>query len=336
MNRVGVFTAIATDLTVTNTAGLLTIVASNGTVLATGATGPFVNPTMVDVLVGLNDGSIKEVITINPRDFTFKTLAYVAAVGKTVRVGYDGTSNKLIIVDPTIVNNLNKYGTLTIWHNDPKSAVAPAASVHQDVQIISGDTVTTLYTKLQAAGTALATKINAIYGAGSVTFTSGAPVLNAASSYLQFVFAKNKEFNVTLDGIFDGTTVAVTAGTTGPFVSGLTGVEVQELEKEAAILDGYNPTQNDKRPSFDIVNYVAAVGATNYDATLIKTTLPHQYESVGNPKGWDVTALLYTPNTTPGTIGSAAAALTAILNELKQNHGSLDVATAKVLFAAHA
>lgn len=313
MNRVGIFKDISVGVPNPYDSGELSIIASNGEVLAVGNTGPFKNPTMVDLVVGLKDGSAKEVITINPRNFKYKVSPYVVAVGHTVRIGYNGVSKNIVLADPTLASNVGKYGTVWFHRTDLKSGVIPKDTFHKDVEIIAGDSVATVLARLVAQVTLIVADINAKYGAGSVSITSS---VGGANKYIELVFAKNKVFSVTIDGIFDGTAITVTAGTGGPFVSGLTGVEVQAIEKEAAVLDGYNPVQTDKKQLFNINNYVCAEVGTNYDAILITTRLPKEYNSPGNPEGWDVTAILYTPNTTPGTLGEKGAALEAILKEL--------------------
>lgn len=337
MNRVGVFTSVLETNPTSYNAGELSLVTSKGDVVKLGSTGPFPTGTTIDLAVGLADGTYKRVITITPKCFDYSAVAYKAAVGKTVRVGYTGSTGKLIVVDPTLPANINKYGTLSVYNTDVDSAVRPSVEIHEDVQISTGETTATLYAKLQAAGTKIAARLNAKYGAGTVTFNSGSPVLNAASSYLEFVFAKTKVFTVTLDGIFDTTPVTTTAGADGPVVSGLTGAEVQMVEKEAAVLDGYNPTQSDKRQMFNVSNYVSASLASNYDALQITTTSNKEYESPGSPKGWDVTAKLYSANSIAGTIGANIAAVAAILAEVKTNNGvGLTKAQADILYAAHA
>lgn len=331
MNRVGVFTSILETNPTVYTAGQLSIVTSKGDVVKAGATGPFSAPTNIDINVGLADGTYKQVITINPRKFSYKALAYAAAVGKTVRVGYTGSASNIVVADASVAANQNKFGTLTISRVDLGSGVAPAYSVHKNIQIVAGSTAASVLAALVAAATSLTATLNAKFGAGSVTFTSD---VASANKYLQFVFAKDKVFNVAIDGIFDGTPVTVTAGVDGPIVSGLTGVEVRAKEREAAILDGYNPTQNDKYSMFDIDNYISAVGTTNYDALLITTRLDKEYESPANETSWDVTAILYADNTTPGTIGTDIAALVAILDEVKTNNGAgLTQAQADLLYA---
>ena len=335
MKRVAVATSLLDAVPASYAKGELALISSDGSIVKTGAAGPYSRSTMIGVFVGLTDGTHKRVGTINPFDFKVEKLDYAAAVGKTIRVGYDGSANKLVCIDPTLTANIGKFGTLRLTHMDITKNTLPGWGdvFEQDVQIATGETNTTLYAKLQAAGTSLAAKINAKYGAGTVAFTSGAPVLNAASSYLQFVFAAGKLFTVTLDDIFDGTAVKVTAGDTGPFVSGLTGAEVIEMEKKNAILDGYNPNQNSKYQSFNLDNYIGAAGGTNYDALLITTKLPKEYESPDAPTGWDVQFVVYAATGNPSVVDT----LKTLLDEVKvASDGYLTQAVADTLYAPHA
>jgi hypothetical protein len=334
MNRIGVvLDVIDTAVPSSFDKGDLVIADTKGGIVEPSATGPYTPPTMLEVFVGLSDGSAKQVGTINPAKFNYVVKQYEAAVGKTVRVGYTGSTGKLVCIDPTVSTNVTKFGTLTLTLNSLISSAIPGWGdmFQRDIQIVTGDTNTTLYAKLQAAATAIATAINTKYGSGTVTFTSGAPVLNASSSYLQFVFAANKHFVVTLDGIFDGTPITVTAGGSGPFISGMTGVEVREKEMEAAILDGYNPNQKSKYASFDLENYVQAAVGTNYDAIEITTTLPKEYESPDAPTGWDVSFTLFSV-TGDNALGAIATEIQTLLAEIKSNNQALSAAAADALF----
>lgn len=347
MNRIGVVLDVLTAVPASYAKGDLALIDSLGVIVKPTATGPYAKPTILDVFVGLSDGSAKQVGAINPANFTYKVKTYEAAVGKTVRVGYTGSTGKLVCIDPTVASNVTKFGTLTLTYNNLTSASLPGWGdmFQEDIQIASGDTNTTLYDKVKAAATRIAAKVNTKYGAGTVTYSAGSPVLNASSSYLQFVFAAGMSFVVTFDGIFDGTPVTVTAGGSGPFISGMTGVEVRDKEIEAAILDGYNPTQMAKFASFDLENYVQAVVGTNYDAIEISTVLPKEYESPDAPTGWNVSFTLFSI-TGSGTLGAIGIEIEALLAEIKANNQALDAATADslfltqdegdVLYAAHA
>lgn len=337
MNRCGVATELLAALPDAYTKGQLALIATDGTLVEAGVAGPYDKQTLIELFVGLSDGTSKQIGSINPSNFKYSKLEYAAAVGKTVRVGFDGSANKLVVVDPTIATNIGKYGTLSLIYNDLKSLAIPTwgDTFSMDIQIANGDTVTTLYAKVVAAATALAAKINAKYGAGTVTYTGGVPVLNAASSFLQFAFAAGKLFKVTFDGIFDGTAIKTTVGATSAFVSGLTGAEVREAEIEAAILDGYNPNQKSKFQTFDLENYLGGVVGTNYDGLQITTTLPKEYESPDSPSGWEVTFEIYCPTT-----DHPVDDIIALLDEVKANaNGTFDMLTktaADDLYAAHA
>lgn len=334
MNRVGVVTSLLTAVPAAYAKGELAIIDTLGGIVEEGAAGPYSNPTMLELFVGLSDGSAKQIGTINPHKFTYQVLAYKAAVGKTVRVGYTGSAGNIVVLDPSVAANVGQYGTLTVTYNDLVSNSVPqwGDMFARDVQIKNGDTSATILARLVTAATEIATAINAKYGAGTVTLTSD---VASASKYLQFVFAAGKLFTVTIDGIFDGTPVTTTAGSAGPFVSGTTGVEVRAKETEAAILDGYNPTQQTKYQSFNLENYLGGVVGTNYDAIEITTTLPKEYEAPDSPTGWDVSFTIFTPNTTPNTKGAVATAIETLLAEIKANH-SLTKAAADVLYAPHA
>lgn len=331
MNRVGVVLDLLDAVPASYSKGDLAIVDSLGVAVEAGTSGPYTHPTMLDVFVGLTDGSAKQIGTINPRKFSYKTLAYAAAVGKTYRVGYTGSTGNIVILDPTIASNVSKFGTLTLTYNNLTGSTIPmwGDAFSQDVQIVAGDTTSSILDKLHNAAEAICAKINAKYGAGTVTFTHD---IVSGSKYLQFVFAAGMLFSVTIDGIFDGTPVTVTAGGAGPFVSGLTGAEVREIETEAAILDGYNPTQQAKYASFNLENYIGAELAHNYDAIEVTTTLPKEYESPDAPSGWDVSFTLYFENGTPGVKNTLTLEVEALLAEIWANHNGINAAAGDALF----
>jgi hypothetical protein len=316
MNRTAVCTSLNADPAVACAANELLIVASAGLGAnqAVDAThcGPFAPPTTVNFLVGLKDGTSKEVISVNPKSFSYSVLAYAAAVARTVVVGDASSTGKIKVLDPSVASNMFAIGNITVSRVDPTSAVAPSKIYSEPVQIVTGDTTATILAKLNTAATKIVTQLNADYPSNTASLTANAHATNAA---LTFVFNKDLAFNVVVDGIFDGSTVTVTNGS--PIVSGLTGVEVNALERESAILDGYNPTQTNLRQSFNLSNYLNAVAATNYDAILITTKLPKEYESPDAPSGWSVTAVIYSPNVTPGTKGANTAAIEAILAAMK-------------------
>ena len=331
MNRIAIVTELLTAVPASYTAGQLAVIDTLGGIVKPTATGPYVDPVNVEVFVGTKEGP-RQVGIINPREFSFSSKAHVTPVGRTVRVGYNGTDNNIVLVDPTIATNVTKSGALSIAFHDLTSNTTPSWGnlFTADIQIATGDTTAAILARLVAQATIQVAKINAKYGAGSVTFTSD---VASANKYLQFATKAGLDIGVTLDGIFTGTGVK---NTVVSITSGTTGAEIRELEKEAAILDGYNPTQVDKYQTFDLDNYLAADTSKNYDSVIVNTTSKKQYSSPGHPKGWDVEIQFFFANTTPGTLGAGATAFVAILTEMQKNHRGMSLVDATAAFAPHA
>lgn len=336
MKRVGVYTKVLTAAEAVVARGgvyangELSLLASDGTGVELGASGPYKKGTAIDIVVGTK-GAPREVITINPYAFGFTKLAFEAAAGQTVVIGSKTAAGKIVVADPTLASNLNAIGTLSLVRKTLDSGVvAPWGDTFtDDVQIRPGDSVASVLAKLVVVATALVAKINAKYGAGTATLTSD---IAGNNKYLQFAFAAGKTFNVTCDGIFDGTLNTMTVADVN-IVSGQTGAEVREAETEAAVLDGYNPVQLPKYQLFDLETYLSGVAGTNYDAIQIVTTLPKEYETPGSPTGWDVMVTLYAPTSEGNTLMEALA---AILTELQQNHQGAPIKVVAAADAAHA
>lgn len=325
MNRVGVIKSVISNGT--PAIGGLLITPSN-------AEGTYLKPSVVALDVFLNDLSKKHLGVLNPRKFKVESQAYVAAGNKVIVLGYNGTSGNLVCADPSIATNLNKFGTLTISElTSAGTGYIPkwGTAYQEDIYIKAGDTTATIYTRLVAAATKIAAKINAKYGAGTVTFTSS---ISDSNKYLSFTFA-NKLFSATLDGIFDGTSVTVTP--TDFSVPIMNGAAVIVKEKEAAVLDGYNPIQTDKFQTFNIANYtIGAIGST-YDCVLIHTTSDSKYESPTFTEGWDLDIEIYCVRAggdTNGQLGAVAAALVAALKVISDAVSSYTVDEADTAIAA--
>ena len=331
MNRIGVVTSLLSAVPASYNAGELALIDTLGGIVDATHVGPYAPPCKIGVFLGTVGGE-REIGYINPNRFTFETFAYRTAVGKTIKIGYNASPAGVFnTIDVTLAANIGKFGTLTLWNHDRTRSTNPAMgdTFQQTVQIASGETATTYLAKLNKAADKVAADVNAKYGAGTVTVTKSG---SDATTLVQFAFAVGFNFTATLDGTFDGTTVQTT---TQSVFSGQTGSEIRDKEKEAAILDGYNPTQTDKYVTFPLDQYLSAAVGTNYDGLVIHTVSDKQYQSPGHPEGWDITIELFGPNTTPGTVGAPISSIVALLTKIKQNV-SLTKADADILYAAHA
>ena len=336
MNRIGVVTEVLAAIA-TPAAGELLFVDSLGVIVDATHAGPYKPPTTLQLVVG-TAGGVRELGSINPNNFTWESYAYRAAVGKTWKLGYVSGSGVYVTLDVTAAANVGKFGTLTAYLHDPTKSTVPmwGKTWAYDIQIATGETVASYLAKLNAKAALLVAAANADLGATVLaTTTSG----SAGTSMVQFTVAAGYDFTFTLDGVFDGSTVQVTAGATGPFMSGQTGVQVRAKELETAVLDGYNPVQTSKYEMFPVDQYVSALVGTNYDGIIIKSTANKQYPSPDHPKGWDVLIELFAVNSSPGTLGTHAAEIVALLTAVKAaSLGQTDMLTktaADLLYAAH-
>lgn len=334
MNRIAIVTELLhSTVPSTLTDGQLLITDTKGGIVKAGAAGPYVAPSFLELMVGTK-GFPRQLGILYPNNFTFESYAYRAAVGRTIKVGYINGSAAYNTIDVTAAANIAKFGTLTVTFHSLTSSVIPAWGdmFAEDVQIASGETVASYRAKLVAKATKIAAAINAKYGSGTVSLTDSG---SAGTTMLQFVFVKGADVTITIDGVFDGTDVTVSGG--APCVSGTTGPEVLEMLKESAILDGYNPVQVPKYEMFLMDQYGTVDPTVNYDGIVIHTVSNKQYESPGHPAGWDVSYMIYTPNSEAGTLGTEGAAIVALLTELKAKaNGVYDMETATAAAAAFA
>lgn len=305
MNRVGVVSTIREVAPLEGeflTAGELLMLNNKGEVITdTTAMTPLEVGSRIEFILGLGDGKAKSILTLDPYHFDYEEKVYAAGVGKVIEVGSSSVADKLVVANPA--TNVGKCGSLYINYLNKESALAPLGGEQfvEPIDIVAGDTEADILTKLVAAGNSLVSKINTKYGSTTITMTSD---VVSANKYLQFTFDPGFLFNVVIDGIFDGTLVDTTMGADGPFKSGLEGADVIAAEKEAAILDGYNPTQTDHRQAFDIDSYILGDKSATYNGFLITTQLPKEYNSPGNPEGWGVSTNIYIKTTDTATITS--------------------------------
>ena len=325
MNRIGVINSVAAIAVepLQYTAGKLAIVHGDDPVTDS-SVHSFLPTSVVDLFAGLKDGSCKKVGAINPFKFKYSVETYVPfATGKSIRVGYSGAAGNIVVADPTIAANVNKFGTISVSYTDlTKNTVAPwGSSFEEDVYIVAGDSTATVLAKLVTAATKVIAKVNAAFNTVVATLTSD---VASANKYLNIACGKeNVRLNVTINGIFEGTLITETAGDYKK--GGLLGADVIELEKEAAVLDGYNPAYIPKQPTFGLNNYIIADAAKGYDIVLIETTLPKEYDSPDAPSGWDVLIAVYC-ETGAGVLGTSATALSAVLDNI-QNAASGNLLT---------
>lgn len=251
MNRIGVINAVANNVVapLAFAAGQLVIVHGDD-VITNVSEHSFLPTSVVDLFAGLKDGSCKHLGSINPFKFAFSSETYVPfANGKKVRVGYNGTSGNIVVADPSISTNVNKFGTLTVSYNSlEKNTVAPWGNLFQeDIYISAGDNTAAVLAKLVTAATKVVAKINAAFNSVVVSLSSD---VASANKYLEITSLTEKNpFDVNINGIFEGTLVTTTVA--GDLKKGgLKGNDVQVLELEAAVLDGFNPQYVPKTTSF--------------------------------------------------------------------------------------
>jgi hypothetical protein len=235
MNRCAVATSLLTAVPSSYTAGQLALIDTKGGIVKTGAVGPYDKGVTIGVFVGTN-GNPRQVGIIYPDAFEYEALAYTAAVGKTWRIGYNGSAGDILISDPTASANLYKTGTLTVRRQSLDMSTIPGwGDVFQkEVQIVPGDSEATVAGKLLDAADEIATAINAKYGASTITETDDD---TDGSRYIQYAVAAGFQFTFEVDGIFEGTPIEITVGDDKKDFSGTTGAEVQALELESAVLD---------------------------------------------------------------------------------------------------
>lgn len=317
MNRIGVINAVADAVVnpLSFTAAQLAVTHGDDVVTDV-SEHSFLPTSVVDLFAGLKDGSCKHLGSINPFKFAFSSEKYVPfANGKKVRVGYNGTSGNIVVADPSVSANVNKFGTLTISYTSlEKNTVAPWGNLFQeDIYIVAGDNTAAVLAKLVTALTKLVTKINAAFNTNVISASSD---VASASKYLEITSLTEKvRFNVNINGIFEGTLVTTTVEGDA-FKGGLKGDAVQVLEQEAAVLDGYNPVYVPKQPPFNLPNYVVADATKGYDIVKINTALPKEYDSPDAPTGWDVEIVVYC-ETGNNVLGTSATDLLAVLQNIK-------------------
>ena len=326
MNVLSVFTALL-GAKAAPAAGELLILDSKGVAVAPGASGPYTEGEVLSLLVGLPSGKTRHLGNINPKNFSFKYVKYAAAAGKAIRIGYDGAANNIVVSDPAAASNVGKHGTLsiTVKNFDKATENSSGDLTSGIVQIVAGDTTATVLAKLVALATELVATVNSKYGAGSITLTSS--IANTAQAYINLACAAGLNAFVSIDGIFDGTVIKVT--TTAPLKSAMTGVAVLAREKEQAVQAGYNRTQTDMAPMFNLDAFRLASAASNYDGMVIETAMAEPY---GHTKKSITVEIELCAPTGAGVLGAAMTDLVAVLQEVYNNNIGLSQAAADGLY----
>lgn len=331
MNRIGVVTQVLTSVETTLASGELMIVDSKGVVVTPGTAGPYAPDVSLQVFVG-TPGGIREVGVLYPGAFTFSSVMYVPRTQQVIKMGYVSGSGAITSIDVTAAANVGKFTTVSIVKHDLTKTTTPSWGnmFTRDVYIAVSESVATYRVKLLAALTAIVADVNAAFGTGTIVLTNSGTTWS--DTCFIFTLAVGAEFTVHVDGAWTGTVQSTTVGIR---YSGLTGAELIELEKEAAVLDGYNPVQVDKYKMFDMSQYAVAASGTNYDGITIHTVSAKQYSSPGHPAGWDVTIDLFSP-TGSSAYGEHSAEIIALLTEIKaKNAGVFDMLTSTVAAATY-
>jgi len=320
MNRIGVVKSVA-DAAIDPldfTTSELSIVHGDDPV-TNDSSHSFLPTSVVDFFVGLKDGSCKKVGGLNPFKFRYSVEQYVAfATGKSIRVGYSGSAGNIVVADPSVSANIGKFGTISVSYTDlKKNTVAPwGSSFEEDVYIVAGDNTAAILAKLVTAATKVVAKLNASFNTAVAVLTSD---VASANKYLNIACSKeNIRLNVTINGIFEGTLITETVGDYKK--GGLLGEDVIDLEKESAVLDGYNPAYVPKQPTFNLDNYVVADPAKGYDIVIVETALPKEYDSPDAPSGWNVSFAFYC-ETGNSALGSSTTDLVAVLDNIQNIAG---------------
>ena len=323
MNRVGVITGGQVN---DDTVGSLFL-------YYTGENKDTKKPNIVDLSVILRNKTTKSLGWINPRHFEYEVKPYVGYALNNITLGYVSPSGNLVCVDPALPINLNKFGTITInvlkkdgLGYTPKWGL----SFSEDIYIQQGDTLAKIYQRLLDAAHKVANKVYYKFPESHIETEYD---ITSANKYIKFLSNSEFLFNVTLDGIFDGTLITNDIN----YAQIINGTYVIAREKEGAILDGYNPNQTDKFQTFNLSNYILGEVDNKYDSIIIRTTSDEKYESPTFHGGWDLEIELYCLRNgeDDGTLGVVATAVVAELKAISDKvKGNVSVEDVKTLIAA--
>lgn len=315
MNKCAIVSSLeATSVNPTFTAGKLLIV-GNGAIVKTGAV-TFAKDVVLDILCGIQDGDMKAVGKLNPANFNYTSSAYTAAVLRTQVVGYVDGVSAMKVASTAISTNLGRAGVLSVTVKDRTSSMEDRIGkvFADDIIIEEGDTRATIIAKLVSVATSIVAKINAKYGAGTLTLTTDS---TANSELLTFAQGSSANIKINLDGIFDGTGVTTTVGKNGPSISTSDGLSVRAAEMVSAVKDGYNPNQIAMYSMFNLDKYLVSNTSLNYDVIQITSQAPRWYEMPSSGTEWVTDFVLYIPNTTPGTKAALTTTVETLLAAIK-------------------
>lgn len=286
------FVTAPDDIT-TLTRGQVCLIDQNGEAAEFGA-------KMVQFVVGLGDGQVKRGVWLNPKNMSVVVEPYKAPAAKTIEfenlvasrgVGYYGTDAEFIIS----VKPLNSFGGY------------PLEVYNASVTMLDGaETSADILTRLNEEVKKVVAKINARFGAGTITAT------DISDGAIEFTGKDGFEFYVTTDGILRG----VKTETLDDLAVG-TYDQVSALEKEYDVAaSGYNPNymQYDKMYG-DI--FIAEKGKT-YGICTIISAAPHTHPLHIHTEGLDVTQFVAIEG---GSADAVKTALDALLVEAAAGEG---------------
>lgn len=279
------FVTSVTDIT-TLTRGQVALVDQTGAIATAGA-------KMVQFVVGLGDGQVKRGVWLNPKNMSVVAEAYAAPVPKTVvftnlvanrGIGYQGTDAEIIIS----IKPLNSFGgyPLEVYN----------ASV---TMLDSAETSSAILTRLNDEIKKVVAKINARFGANTITATE------LTTNTVTFTGKAGVEFYVTTDGILRGTKTETLAKLpVGTYE------QVSALEKEYDVAaSGYNPNYLEYEKMYGDI-FIAEKGKT-YGVCTVVSAAPHTHPFHMHTEGLDVTQFVAIEGTTAAAVKEALDALVA-------------------------
>jgi len=302
--------------------GVISLLSSNGKVIAVDANTKAENANqMIYFVQGKGAGnSTKLGLKLNPFKLAYSVTTAVAAVQKVVALGYNGasgmtTANIVTAAQLAIATNVGKLaGVRVVLMGMPKTPYTQGVPFEQvDTQIVAGDTMLTVQTRLKAKLDKLALKIGNGF---AVTST------NSSTNYYGFSFTADAGFNFTVIGSGLAELAKVATVTAVGFPKGA-GKDILEAEKTAATRDGYNASFHSNAELY--VEPFDAVAGTSYDVIIINSAAAPQYELFQDHGGMLVEQWIAVPTGGHATTG-VVALITAILDKIiADNRGRVEV-----------
>lgn len=299
--------------------GVISLISSNGKVISVSAnTKAEHKDQMIQFVQGKGAGNSPKLgLMLNPFNLSYSVTEAVAGVQKVVALGYNtggSMTTQSFITAAQLTNNVGRLvGVKVVLMDIPKGIYKQGMPFEQvETQVLTGDTVATIQTRLKAKLDVLAAKIG-----------NGFAVTNTNSStYYGFSFTANAGFNFTVIGSGLAELSKVATITSVGFPKGA-GVDILALEKTAATRSGYNASYHSNAELY--VEPFDAVVGTSYDVIIVKSAAQPQYEIFQDHGGMLVEQWIAVP--TGGTADTGVVDLiTAILDKIiADNRGKVEI-----------